>query len=113
MDLKNKDFVAVLEKYRKAAEDAATLRRQVETDQRKMRKLLAIEAMDLVANNKVNPLTNKAHTWTSAQDYVRDSERGDELKTNFLELQYTAELAQAEANICYAELLWFVNPNGH
>lgn len=109
MDLQNADFQNALKKYRDAAVDAAKVRKQCVVDERKVRKLLAIDAMDLVAHNVVNPLTNRPHSWDSAQKQVRDSERGDELKTNLSELEYMAELATAEANIAWAELLWFVN----
>lgn len=113
MDLQSKPFQAALARYRDVAGDAAKLHKQVAEQERKVRKLLAIDAMALVGNNVVNPLTAKPHSWTSAVETVKDSEHADELKEAFLELQYTTELAEIEAKIAYAEILYLVKADAH
>lgn len=112
-ELQSKTFQAAIARYRDVGTDSAKLHQQVSEQERKVRKLLAIDAMALVAAGTINPLTQKPHSWTSAVEATKDSERADELKENFLELQYTTELAEIETKIAWAEVLFLVKSDAH
>lgn len=115
MKLDAKPFTAALAKYRDHAQQAAALHKQVAEQKRKTDKLLAIDAMELVANQTMNPLTAKPHSWTSAVEAVKTSEKADTLVEAYLELQLTTELAEIEAKATWAEVLFLVrsDANGH
>jgi len=113
--LDSKPFAAALAKYRDLGAQSAQLHKQVAEQKRTGDKLLAVAAMDLVANQTLNPLTAKPHSWTSAVEAVKMSERGDEIAERYLELQLTSELAEVEARAAWAEVLFLVrsDANGH
>jgi hypothetical protein len=108
VDPSNKPFQAALTRYRDVGTQAAQLHKQVGEQERKVRKLLALDAMELVASSATNPLTAKPHSWTSAVEAVKDSEHADQLSELLLELRYTTELAEIEAKMGWAEVLFLV-----
>lgn len=113
MKLDAKPFTTALAAFRDAGQQAAKLHQQVAQQKRRTDKLLAIDAMELVANQTLNPLTAKPHSWTSAVEAVKTSEKADTLVEAYLELQLTAELAEIEAKAAWADVLFLVKSDAH